>query len=83
MVSNVGVFGIPVAYAPLFELSRVPLVLTVGAVRELPRVVGGACVPRRSVTIGVAFDHRVIDGWHAGKLASRFTEAIAAPESLV
>jgi pyruvate dehydrogenase E2 component (dihydrolipoamide acetyltransferase) len=82
MVSNVGVFGIPAGYAPLLDMSRVPLVLTVGAVRDAARVVAGACVPRRSVTIGVAFDHRVLDGYHAGKLAELFTRALDQPEAL-
>jgi pyruvate dehydrogenase E2 component (dihydrolipoamide acetyltransferase) len=81
MVSNVGVFGIPAGYAPLLDMSRVPLVLTVGAVRDAARVVAGACVPRRSVTIGVAFDHRVMDGYHAGRLAERFTRALEQPEA--
>jgi pyruvate dehydrogenase E2 component (dihydrolipoamide acetyltransferase) len=79
MVTNVGVFGIPVAWAPLFSLSRVPIVLTLGAVREVVRAHQGAAAVRRSATIGVAFDHRVLDGYHAGKMAARFLEVLADP----
>jgi pyruvate dehydrogenase E2 component (dihydrolipoamide acetyltransferase) len=79
MVTNVGVFGIPVAWAPLVELSRVPIVLTLGAVREVVRAHQGAPAVRKSATIGVAFDHRVMDGYHAGKMASRFIELISDP----
>jgi pyruvate dehydrogenase E2 component (dihydrolipoamide acetyltransferase) len=79
MVTNVGVFGIPVAWAPLVELSRVPLVLTLGAVRDVVRAYQGAPAVRKSVTLGVAFDHRVMDGYHAGKMAARFLEVLADP----
>jgi pyruvate dehydrogenase E2 component (dihydrolipoamide acetyltransferase) len=79
MVTNVGVFGIPVAWAPLVELSRVPIVLTLGAVRDAVRAHQGAPAVRKSATIGAAFDHRVMDGYHAGKLAGRFIELMSDP----
>jgi pyruvate dehydrogenase E2 component (dihydrolipoamide acetyltransferase) len=79
MVTNVGVFGIPVAWAPLVELSRVPIVLTLGAVRDVVRAHQGAPAVRKSATIGVAFDHRIMDGYHAGRMASRFVELISDP----
>jgi pyruvate dehydrogenase E2 component (dihydrolipoamide acetyltransferase) len=81
MVTNVGIFGIPAAWAPLVELSRVPIVLTLGAVRDAVRAHHGAPTVRKSATIGVAFDHRVMDGYHAGKMASRFVELFSDPAS--
>ncbi len=80
MVTNVGVFGLPVAMAPLSELSRVPLFLTVGSVRMAAGVVGSEVLPRRHVTIGVSFDHRVMDGYHAGKFGKRLLQILADPE---
>ena len=83
MVTNVGVFGIDVGVAPLLPFARVPLILTLGCVKEVPRVVDGQIKARRSVTIGVAFDHRVMDGYHAGKMAKRFEEVFRDPSPLV
>jgi pyruvate/2-oxoglutarate dehydrogenase complex dihydrolipoamide acyltransferase (E2) component len=40
----------------------------------------GQLAVRKQVTIGVAFDHRVMDGYHAGVLARRFSDAFANPE---
>jgi hypothetical protein len=81
MVTNVGVFGIELAFAPLVEMSRVPVVLTVGAVRQAPSVWEGKVEVRRRVSLGVAFDHRIMDGFHAGKMAKKFTALFADPES--
>lgn len=80
MITNVGTFGIPVAWAPLLHMSRSPLCVTLGAVRDAPCVKGGAVVPGKRVTLGVAFDHRVLDGFHAGALAKRFTAVMEDPE---
>ncbi len=80
MVTNVGTFGLQVGYAPLLELSRVPLVMTLGAVRDAPSVHEGTLCIRKRVTIGVAFDHRVLDGYQAGVLARRFTGVIEDPK---
>ena len=79
MVTNVGVFGLNVGHAPLLPFARVPLILTLGAVRDAAAVVNGAIVPRKTVSIGVAFDHRVMDGYHAGMMAKLFREIMADP----
>jgi pyruvate dehydrogenase E2 component (dihydrolipoamide acetyltransferase) len=80
MVTNVGVFGIREGHAPLISYARSPLLLTLGELREAPAASHGQLVVRKQVTIGVAFDHRVMDGYHAGVLSRRFTEAFADPE---
>lgn len=80
MVTNVGVFGIELAFAPLVDMSRVPVVLTVGAIRQAPSVWEGKVEVRRRVSLGVAFDHRIMDGFHAGKMAKKFTALFADPE---
>ncbi|MET0390520.1 MAG: 2-oxo acid dehydrogenase subunit E2 [Polyangiales bacterium] len=79
MVTNVGVFGLPHGFAPLVPFSRVPIVLTVGSVRDAPVVVDDAVVVRPVLTIGVTLDHRVVDGHQAGKLATRFREIVSDP----
>jgi len=83
MVTNVGVFGIPIGFAPLLPVARTPIILTLGCVKDAARVDGGAVVVRKSVTIGVAFDHRVMDGYHAGKMARRFEELFRDPKAFM
>jgi pyruvate dehydrogenase E2 component (dihydrolipoamide acetyltransferase) len=79
MVTNIGVFGIPIGIAPLLPLGRAPIILTVGTVRDAPGVHEGKVAVRKRVAIGVAFDHRVLDGWHAGMMCKRFEAAFADP----
>jgi len=83
MVTNVGVFGIETAWAPLIPYARTPICMTVGAVQRAPTVVGDAVVPRKRVKIGVAFDHRVMDGYHAGVMARRFQRIFDAPDEVL
>ena len=83
MVTNVGTFGIPLGFAPLLELSRVPLVVTLGAVEERPTVVGAEVVPRKRVQIGAAFDHRVFDAYQASALVERVRAVFADPDAVL
>jgi pyruvate dehydrogenase E2 component (dihydrolipoamide acetyltransferase) len=83
MVTNVGTFGIPLGFAPLLELSRVPLVVTLGAVETRPSVVGEHVVPRPRVQIGAAFDHRVFDAYQASGLVEHVRAAFADPERVL
>ena len=81
MVTNVGVFGIEMAWAPLVPYARTPVCITLGAVRDAPTVVDGTVVVRKRVSLGVAFDHRVMDGYHAGVMARRFREIFDDPHA--
>lgn len=83
MVTNVGVFGIPMGIAPLLPFSRVPIILTLGTVRDAPAVYEGALAIRKTMTMGVAFDHRVLDGYHAGVMCRVFQEAFEEPERVL
>lgn len=80
MVTNVGSFGIEMAWAPLIPYARTPICITLGAVRTAPTVVGTEIRARRRVSLGVAFDHRVMDGYHAGVMSRRFHEIFADPD---
>lgn len=83
MVTNVGVFGIEMAWAPLIPYARTPICVTLGAIRTAPTVVGDAIVPRKRVSLGVVFDHRVMDGYHAGVMTRRFQEIFADPDGVL
>jgi pyruvate/2-oxoglutarate dehydrogenase complex dihydrolipoamide acyltransferase (E2) component len=80
MVTNVGMFGLPHGFAPLVPFSRAPIVITVGAMRPAPVVVDGEVAVREVLTLGVTLDHRVIDGYQAGKLAERFHAILTNPQ---
>ncbi len=79
MVTNVGMFGLAEAFAPLVPFSRTPLVVLVGEVQEKPVAESGRVVIRPMMTLGVTFDHRFMDGWHGGAMAQLFRAYIEDP----
>ena len=79
MVTNVGMFGLAQAHAPLVPFSRTPLVVLCGEVQEKPVAEAGRVVVRPVMTLGVTFDHRFMDGWHGGAMAQLFRAYIEDP----
>jgi pyruvate/2-oxoglutarate dehydrogenase complex dihydrolipoamide acyltransferase (E2) component len=69
MITNVGSLGLDTAYVPLVPYSRVPILLALGAVREIPVVQGGAVAVANVMRVNATFDHRFIDGFHASVLS--------------
>lgn len=65
-ITNVGVFGIDTG-TPILPPGE-SAILCFGAVRDTPWVHDGEVVPRKVTTLGMSFDHRIIDG----ELGSRF-----------
>lgn len=80
MITNVGSLGIDVAWAPLCPYSRVPLLLTIGAMQDKVIAVNGAPVVRPVISIGVTFDHRFMDGVHAAEMSREFKKYFSQPE---
>lgn len=81
MVSNIGSFGVGTALAPLVPVSRTPIVLLVGEVTDRPAVEDGALVVAPILNIGASFDHRMIDGYQASKMARTVIASISDPEA--
>jgi pyruvate dehydrogenase E2 component (dihydrolipoamide acetyltransferase) len=79
MVTNVGMFGLAQAHAPLVPFSRTPLVVLVGEVQEKPVAEAGRVVVRPVMNLGVTFDHRFMDGWHGGAMAQLFRAYLEDP----
>jgi pyruvate/2-oxoglutarate dehydrogenase complex dihydrolipoamide acyltransferase (E2) component len=79
MVSNVGMFGVTFGLAPLVPFSRAPIVILVGRVQNRPWVEGERLAVRPVLTLGCTFDHRVIDGALAAKLAALVRAVIEDP----
>lgn len=81
-LTNVGTFDLDEAFTSPVPFARVPLYLTVGAVREAATAVDGQVAVRPQIVIGATADHRLIDGAHAGRVSAAMREFLAEPEQL-
>jgi len=80
MVTNVGSLGLEEAYVPLVPYSKVPLLIAVGALKRVPVVREGDRIEAATVMrLFATFDHRVLDGAHAAKMASTIHAVFADP----
>lgn len=88
LITNVGMFGIDTAFAPFVPISRVPMLILLTEVRDRPWVepgrdgARGELVVRPVLRLCATFDHRIIDGFKAGKIAGRVSALLSAPEQL-
>jgi pyruvate dehydrogenase E2 component (dihydrolipoamide acetyltransferase) len=80
MITNVGSMGIDAAWAPLVPYTKVPLLLTVGMVKDRPWVIDGKLTVRPVIRIGCTFDHRFMDGSHAAAMGKLFEKYFEQPE---
>lgn len=71
-ITNVGVFGIDTG-TPILPPGE-SAILAFGAIRPMPWVHKGRIRPRQVTTLGLSFDHRIIDG----ELGSRFLRDVGA-----
>jgi len=87
MVTNIGMFGMRWAYAPLFPPSHCPIVVVIGEVHSQPRVVRDEhgreqLVIRPVLPLHATMDHRVLDGVQAARLAARLEHLLLHPDEL-
>jgi pyruvate dehydrogenase E2 component (dihydrolipoamide acetyltransferase) len=78
-ITNVGSLGLDVAYVPLVPYTNTPIFVAPGAVLDLPVVEDGKVVPGKVMNLNASFDHRFIDGFHAGILAKTVREMLENP----
>lgn len=81
MITSVGIWGITRAYSPLAHYYRVPVLLLIGAVRDVPVAVDGQVLVRSMITLTATFDHRYADGYHAAKFATAVREYCEDPSA--
>lgn len=82
MVTNVGSLGLEEAYVPLVPYSRVPLLVAMGALKRTVAVrEGDVVVPVTVMRLFATFDHRILDGAHASRMASTLHRVFADPWS--
>ncbi|WP_169807170.1 dihydrolipoamide acetyltransferase family protein, partial [Micromonospora rosaria] len=78
-ITNVGVFGVDTG-TPILPPGE-SAILAFGAVREMPWVHKGKVRPRQVTTLGLSFDHRIIDGELGSKFLRDVGEFLADPEA--
>lgn len=71
-ISNVGVFGVDTG-TPIINPGE-SAILAFGQIRKMPWVHKNKVKPREVTTLGLSFDHRIIDG----ELGSRFLATVGA-----
>lgn len=81
MVSSVGMFGLPMGFAPLAWMYRVPLLVLASEIVDRPVAVAGRVEVRPVLPLTVTIDHRYVDGAHLGRALAAFRAYLAAPAS--
>ena len=80
LISSMGMFGIRYGFVPLVPPMRLSCLIGIGRAEERPVVVDGNIVIRKILPLTATLDHRVIDGYQAGQLASTLVQLISDPE---
>lgn len=79
MITNIGSLGLEEAYVPLVPYSRVPLLVALGGVEDAPVVEDGKIVCGKIMRVCATFDHRILDGSHAAKMARTLRQWMEHP----
>ena len=80
-ITNIGTLGLD-AGTPILPPGQASIV-ALGTVKKKPWVVDGEIVPRDIMTIGGSFDHRLVDGDHAGRFLSDVAAVLEEPGLLI
>ncbi|MFF0174638.1 dihydrolipoamide acetyltransferase family protein [Micromonospora profundi] len=78
-ITNVGVFGVDTG-TPILPPGE-SAILAFGAVREMPWVHKGKVKARQVTTLGLSFDHRIIDGELGSKFLRDVGDFLTDPEA--
>jgi pyruvate dehydrogenase E2 component (dihydrolipoamide acetyltransferase) len=81
MITNVGSLGLDTAFAPLVPFSRVPILFAIGEARDQVLVEEGRPAVVKTMSVNATLDHRVIDGFHAARIAGVLREWMENPNS--
>lgn len=80
-ITNLGPLGLD-GGTPILPPGQAAII-AVGAVRRKPWVVDDQIVPRDVMTVGGSFDHRLIDGEHAGHFVADIARVLEQPGLLL
>ncbi len=76
-ITNVGVFGVDTG-TPIINPGE-SAILALGAIKDMPWVVGGQIVPRKVCQLSLSFDHRVVDGQQGSQFLADVGAILADP----
>jgi pyruvate dehydrogenase E2 component (dihydrolipoamide acetyltransferase) len=80
-ITNIGVFGID-AGTPILPPGQ-SAIISLGAIVERPWVVGGEIVVRQVTTLGLSFDHRLVDGAQGSKFLADVAQILQEPSQVI
>jgi pyruvate dehydrogenase E2 component (dihydrolipoamide acetyltransferase) len=79
-VSNLGMFGVT-EFTAIVNAAQAGI-LAVGALRDVPVVVGGAVVPGKRMNLTLVADHRILYGADAAQVLARIRTLLESPLGL-
>ncbi len=82
MVSNIGTIGLTTGFPALMPAAKIPAVVNMGKCELKPSVYEKEIVPRLMLPLCAVFDHRIVDGMHAGKMARTVRRLLSNPDIL-
>lgn len=78
-VTSIGMFGLPIGFAPLSWMYKIPLLVLVGTIEDRPVVVDGRVEVRPILPVTATIDHRFVDGWHIARAMRTFRAYLDSP----
>lgn len=82
MLTYIGSLGVDNAFTPIAPYTRIPMVVSLGTIKKRPWVAGDDIVARKTVKVGIVFDHRVCDGVQMQKLMACLEELMNPSSNL-
>ena len=79
LITSVGMFGLPMGFAPLAWMYKVPLLVLIGEIADKPVAIEGKVLVRPMLPITATIDHRYVDGFHISQLLHHFRAYLADP----
>jgi pyruvate dehydrogenase E2 component (dihydrolipoamide acetyltransferase) len=79
MVTSVGMLGLPIGFAPIAWMYRVPLLVLVGEIVPKPVVVADQIAIRPMLPMTMTIDHRYVDGAQLGEALTAFRAYLTNP----
>jgi pyruvate/2-oxoglutarate dehydrogenase complex dihydrolipoamide acyltransferase (E2) component len=81
MITSIGMFGIPMGFAPLARFYKMPLLVLVGEITDKPVAIDKRVEVRPVLPLTATIDHRFADGWHIGQLIKPFRAYLEDPSA--
>ncbi len=64
MLTSIGSLSVDRALCPIAPYTKVPMVISMGKIQEKAIIKNGALTVGKLMTLGITFDHRIMDGIH-------------------